>query len=220
MGLLDLLFGRKPAPARKSRLFLTSQGSTSFEPSEQAPQSPGRIRKDLLRLVLRDVLARTGIPAEWLTADMVSSASPRRGDGIHVRFLVRHWSPRLLEHGPAFQEEFTFRLLMLDPRAQEWLHGFSWQFSLPDSQVCPRLPPPASWKAKAKATAAPAAVEPLQPRPIDVVASKPAQGSSGEAKVLDKFSRRVAEQGAEPKRRGQGVARSGTQRSDSRQAAK
>ena len=119
MGLLDLLFGRKPAPAKKSRIFLTSQGSTSFEPSDQAPQSQSRIRKDLLRLVLRDVLARTGIPGEWLTAEMVSSASPRRGDGIHVRFLVRHWSPRLLEHGPAFQEEFTFRLLMLDPRAQE-----------------------------------------------------------------------------------------------------
>ena len=79
MGLLDLLFGRKPAPAKKSRIFLTSQGSTSFEPSDQAPQSQSRIRKDLLRLVLRDVLARTGIPGEWLTAEMVSSASPRRG---------------------------------------------------------------------------------------------------------------------------------------------
>ena len=219
MGLLDLLFGRKPAPVKKSRLFLTSQGSTSFEPSDQAPQSQSRIRKDLLRLVLRDVLARTGIPAEWLTAEMVSSASPRRGDGIHVRFLVRHWSTRLLEHGPAFQEEFTFRLLMLDPRAQDWLHGFSWQFSLPDSQVCPRLPPPASWKARA--TVAPAAVagEPLQLRPIDVVARKP-QVAPGEAKVLDEFSQRVAEQGADLKRRRQGIERHGAQRSAPQQAAK
>ena len=216
MGLLDLLFGRKPAPAKKSRLFLTSQGSTSFEPSDQAPQSQSRIRKDLLRLVLRDVLARTGIPSEWLTAEMVSSASPRRGDGIHVRFLVRHWSPRLLEHGPAFQEEFTFRLLMLDPRAQEWLHGFSWQFSLPDAQVCPRLPPPASWTGKEAVTEP---TERLRIKPIDVV-PKPADGRAVEPKVLDKLSQRVAEQGAELKRRRQGIERFGAQRSAPRQAAK
>jgi hypothetical protein len=222
MGLLDLLFGRKPAPAKKSRIFLTSQGSTSFEPSDQAPQSQSRIRKDLLRLVLRDVLARTGIPGEWLTAEMVSSASPRRGDGIHVRFLVRHWSPRLLEHGPAFQEEFTFRLLMLDPRAQEWLHGFSWQFSLPDSQVCPRLPAPASWRADAAAPATPAvthATPPRKLRPIDVV-GKPAESPPAEVKVLDKFSQRVAEQGADLKRRRQGIERYEAQRSAPRQAAK
>ena len=220
MGVLDLLFGRKPPPAKKSRLFLTSQGSTSFEPSDQSPQSQSRVRKDLLRMVLRDVLARTGIPADWLTAEMVSSASPRRGDGIHVRFLVRHWSPRLLEHGPAFQEEFIFRLLMLDPRAQEWLHGFSWQFSLPDAQVCPRLPPPASWKAKpAAAPAVAPAAEPRKIRPIDVV-GRPADSPAGEAKVLDKFSQRVAEQGAELKRRRQGIERFGAQRQASRQAAK
>jgi hypothetical protein len=216
MGLLDRWFGPKPAPAKKSRLFLTSQGSTSFEPSDQAPQSQSRIRKDLLRLVLRDVLARTGIPPEWLTAEMVSSASPRRGDGVHVRFLVRHWSLRLLEHGPAFQEEFTFRLLMLDPKAQEWLHGFSWQFSLPDAQACPRLPPPASWKAKV--AEAPSG-EPLLIKPIDVVA-RPAEGAPVEAKVMDKVSRRVAEQAAELKRRRQLIERIGSQRAAPQQAAK
>jgi hypothetical protein len=187
MGLLDLLFGRKPAPAKKSRLFLTSQGSTSFEPSDQAPQSQSRIRKDLLRLVLRDVLARTGIPSEWLTAEMVSSASP----GAATASMSASWCgtgpPRLLEHGPAFQEEFTFRLLMLDPRARNG------SMASPGNSACP-MPrsappaPPASWTGKVAVTEP---TERLRIKPIDVV-PKPAEGRAGEPKVLDKLSQRVA----------------------------
>lgn len=148
MGLLDLLFGRKPAPAKKSRLFLTSQGSsTSFDASDPSPQSASRRRKDLLRTVLREVLTRTGIPQEWVSAEMLRSESPRRGDGIHVRFLVRHWSMRVLEHAPAFEREFTQRALMLDPQARDWIHGFSWQFSLQDPDSAPPLPHPSYFTA-------------------------------------------------------------------------
>jgi hypothetical protein len=200
MELLDRLLGRKPEPAKRSRLFLTSQGSTSFQPSDNGPQSTSRVRKDLLRMVLRDVLTRTGIPSEWLTAEMVTSASPRRGDGIHVRFLVRHWSVRLLEHGPAFQEEFTQRLLMLDPQARDWLHGFSWQFMLPDAQATPRLPPPASWKAAPQMTPV-ANVLPM--KPIGVVRTQGAEAVADDEKPLEKLSQRVAEQAAEMRRRRQ-----------------
>ena len=198
MGVLDLLLGREPEP-KKPRVFLTSQGSTSFEPSDSAPQSPTRIRKDLLKMVLRDVLTRTGIPAEWLTAEMVRSASPRRGDGLHVRFLVRHWSVRMLEHGPAFQDEFTQRLLMLDPQARDWLHGFSWQFTLGDGESYPQLPPPASWKATPLVVPV-AKVLPI--KPIGVVKAQP-ETPVEEAKPLEMLSERVAEQGAEMKRRRQ-----------------
>jgi hypothetical protein len=148
MGLLDLLFRRKPAPGKKSRLFLTSQGSsTSFDASDQSPQSASRRRKDLLRTVLREVLTRTGIPQEWVAAEMLRSESPRRGDGIHVRLLVRHWSLRVLEHGPAFEQEFMQRVLMLDPQAKDWIHGFSWQFSLQDPHTAPPLPHPSYFTA-------------------------------------------------------------------------
>jgi hypothetical protein len=143
MKLLDLLFWRKPAPGKTSRLFLTSQGSsTSSDASDPSPQAASRRRKDLLRTVLREVLTRTGIPHEWVSAEMLRSESPRRGDGIHVRFLVRHWSLRVLEHAPAFEREFTQRALMIDPQAKDWIHGFSWQFSLPDSNAAPPLPHP------------------------------------------------------------------------------
>jgi hypothetical protein len=37
------------------------------------------------------------------------------------------------------------RLLALDPLAQAWLSGFSWQFALEDASACPSLPHPGSW---------------------------------------------------------------------------
>ena len=60
---------------------------------------------------------------------------------------------------------------------------------------------------------------PRKLRPIDVV-GKPAESPPAEVKVLDKFSQRVAEQGADLKRRRQGIERYEAQRSAPRQAAK
>jgi hypothetical protein len=149
MGMLDLLLGRKrevPAKPRNSR---TSPNTTQFAASQLPPGSgsPHAVRKDVLKLVLRELLTRNGIPQTWITAEMLRTTSPRREQGLHVRFLIRQWDPRLMHHGPAFEGEFLQRLLMLDPLAGDWLMGFSWQFALEDTSACPQLPHPGSWTA-------------------------------------------------------------------------
>jgi len=148
MGMLDLLRGKKP-PAAKSRPARTPPNSTQFAASQQGPvsNSPHGVRKDLLKLVLRETLTRNGIPQVWVTADLLRTTSPRREYGVHVRFLVRVWDPRLMQYGPALEKEFVQRLLLLDPQAAQWLTGFSWQFALPDDFVTPVLPHPSSWTA-------------------------------------------------------------------------
>jgi hypothetical protein len=151
MGMLDLLLGRKaqaPARPRNSR---PAENSVQFEASQLSPQSVTSMRKDLLRLVLRELLTRNGIPQVWVSADMLRTTSGKRQEGLHVRFLVRRWEPRMLEHGPAIEQEFVHRLLVLDPHARDWLTGFSWQFALDDTQACPPLPHPASWTAQPEA---------------------------------------------------------------------
>ena len=60
-----------------------------------SPQSMNSTRKDVLRLVLREMLTRNGIPQTWIAADMLRTTSSKRLEGLHVRFLVRHWQPRL-----------------------------------------------------------------------------------------------------------------------------
>ena len=167
MGLLDMLFAKKPAAAkapgkRSPKPQFASSGST------QSPSnSPHGVRKDLLRLVLREMLTRNGIPQAWLSADLLRTTTARREDGIHVRFLVREWEPKLMLHGVAFEKEYLQRLLLLDPLAVNWLMGFSWQFVLRDASACPSMPHAGSWTAAPVST--PVRKPVLAPHSADVI---------------------------------------------------
>jgi hypothetical protein len=128
--------------------------------------SPHAVRKDLLKLVLRETLTRNGIPQAWIGSDTLRTNSPRREPGVHVRFVVRVWELRLMECGPALEREFLQRLLALDPQASDWLMGFSWQFSLPQNTATPSLPHPGSWTAPRDPVVRPPAPE---TKPGDII---------------------------------------------------
>jgi hypothetical protein len=168
MGMLDFMLGRRTGSAPRPRNSRPAQHSVQFEASQMSPQSASSMRKDVLRLVLRETLTRNGIPQPWIAADMLRTTSTKRQDGLHVRFLVRQWDPRLMEHGPAFEQEFTQRLLSLDPQARDWLTGFSWQFALEDLRECPPLPHPASWTQRPAATQDTERGAPLT-KPADII---------------------------------------------------
>ncbi len=102
-------------------------------------------RRELLRLVLRDTLNRAGIPASWIGADLLAATSRGRDPGIHVRLLLKHWDPRLMLHGIAFENAYRKRVLTLDPLAERWLLGISWQYALADDSACPPMPHPGIW---------------------------------------------------------------------------
>jgi hypothetical protein len=148
MGILDLLIGKKGGGGGKGRRPVPA-ASTQFAPSQslQGATSPHQVRKDVLKLVMRELLMRNGIPNSWLSADLLRTTNSKREQGVHVRFLMRHFEPRLMQHGPALEQEFTQRLLLLDPLAANWLMGFSWQFTLEDASKCPPLPNAGTWTA-------------------------------------------------------------------------
>jgi hypothetical protein len=171
MGMLDLLLGRKPSPA-KPQNSRSAPNSTQFVASQmpsnsQSPHSPHSVRKDLLKMVLRETLTRNGIPQVWIAADMLRTTSPKREQGIHMRFIMRVWEPRLLATGPALENEFLQRLLLLDPLANNWLMGFSWQFNLPESHVPGAMPHPGSWTAATREPQRPMA--PPETKPGDII---------------------------------------------------
>lgn len=168
MGMLDLLRGKKAEAPARPRHSPAPPNSTQFEASQMSPGSAHSVRKDLLKVALRDMLVRNGIPQSWLSADMLRTSSPRREQGLHVRFLVRRWEPRLMLHGPALEQEFSNRLLALDPQSAGWLMGFSWQFAMDDASDCPPLPHPGAWTAPPAAVAA-APAQPPATKPGDII---------------------------------------------------
>ena len=155
MGLLDMLFGKKPAARKPVASRSPKPQFASSNSTLGSANSPHSVRKDLLRLVLRETLQRNGIPSAWLSADLLRTTTARREDGIHVRFLLRRWEPKLMLHGVAFEKEYLHRLLLLDPLAVNWLMGFSWQFVLPDTSACPPMPHAGSWTAAPVSIAVP-----------------------------------------------------------------
>ncbi|MDQ6881100.1 MAG: hypothetical protein M3150_03285 [Pseudomonadota bacterium] len=116
-------------------------------------------RRELLRLVLRDSLNRTGIPTSWIGADLLAATSRGREPGIHMRLLLKHWDPRVMQHGIAFENVFRKRVLTLDPLSDRWLLGISWQFSLADDSNCPTMPHPGVWTSSVPTAASLAAAE-------------------------------------------------------------
>jgi hypothetical protein len=118
-------------------------------PSQNSNNSPDVVRKDLLRQVLRATLDRNGIPIEWISGDVLKTATAAQGPGLHVRFVVRHWEPLIALHTAALERDFEQRLLTFDPLAANWIRGFSWRYELPKGTELPRLPHGGSWTSMA-----------------------------------------------------------------------
>jgi hypothetical protein len=152
MGFFARLFGGSRASAGDSRLYsqLGTGGSKGPLASENAT------RRELLRVALSETLQRQGIPASWITAEMLTATSRDRESGIHWRLVVKHWEPQIMLHAVALQNRLIGRVQMFDPMAETWLMGISWQLALRDESACPALPHPGSWTAEVRPARAPA----------------------------------------------------------------
>ena len=158
-------------------------------PSVNPANSPTSVRRELLRVVLRDTLGKHGIPASWIGCEMLVLSGRGRDAGMHLRFLLRHWDPRLLLHAMALQKSLQLRLEQFDPLAMQWFRGMSWQLDLPDASVCPSMPSNTSWTT----AASPASVNALFSTPMqgERVASSAAEHAAphgGAPDVADKLA--------------------------------
>ena len=108
------------------------------------------------------------MPAPWIVGESLATTSRNGERGVHWRLLVKHWDPRILEHGVAFQQALIKRVTTFDPQASTWLSGISWQFALDDESECPPMPHPGSWTAAPKDTAPAGIIEgPVHIAPAD-----------------------------------------------------
>jgi len=110
-----------------------------------------KLRRDLLRLVLRDTLTSSGIPAGWLAAVIVHTQQQDGTMAFQIRMLVHCVEPELLQQLCAIQQHAEQRLLEIEPNARQWFAGFLWKLSPPSAQPPAALPGPSYWSKLVKA---------------------------------------------------------------------
>ncbi len=108
--------------------------------------SDNALRRQLVHVLLRDALRRHGIPPSWIECQMLLVSSRSRGPGMYVRMVVKHWDSRLMDYALAFEKTLVADIIRFEPKADEWLHGISWQLDYENSSPFTALPPKSFWR--------------------------------------------------------------------------
>ncbi len=194
--LLKRLFGGPRARAPNSQSPSSMLPGAEDFPNTIEDGSENATRRQLVQVLLRDVMRRNGIPPGWIECTMLLVSSRSRGHGMYVRLVMRHWDERLMNYAFAFQQTLLKEIERFEPQASTWLHGMSWQLEVADS--CPYLTMPDrnSWKGgtavPAMAAVAPAAL-PSSPVAVDVQPKKPVRANDPTADLERLFAIRDRE---------------------------
>ena len=149
--LISKLFGfRSPSPTDpSSRPDFAVSRMTEESPATIEDGSDNALRRQLVYVLLRDVLRRHGIPASLVECQMLVVSSRSRGPGMYVRLVLKQWDERLVRYAFAFQKALKADILRFEPQANEWLHGVSWQFEFGESCPYAELPDKSFWQTAA-----------------------------------------------------------------------
>ena len=136
----------KPLPAKtRARTRAIAEGPPTIEDG-----SANALRRQLVQVLLRDVVRRHGIPPGWLDCQMLVVSSRSRGEGMYVRLVMKHWDPRLLNYAVAFQKALMVDIMRFEPHAADWLYGISWQLDVGDTCPYQELPDRSVWQEPAQ----------------------------------------------------------------------
>jgi hypothetical protein len=129
-------------------------------------------RGQLVQVLLRDLLRKSGMPPGWVQCQIQVMNSRSRGKGIFVRLVVKHWDERLMKYAFAFQKALLTDIVQIEPKAASWLQGIAWQLEVASSCPLTELPGPEFWQPQMALAAATQPIDPFDiiPMPANAVA--------------------------------------------------
>ena len=137
--------------------------------------SENGLRQQLVIVMMRDLLRKSGIPPSWVECYVQIANSKSRGQGLYVRLVLKHWDERLMKYAFAFQKTLLTDIVQFEPKAAGWLHGISWQLEVATSCPYPDLPERSFWVYVPPSQAAPRASAPAMPIPAAATAASVAR---------------------------------------------
>lgn len=96
------------------------------------------MRIEVIRLALRDALARARVPVDWVGFELLPAAE-RAGPGkFHVRLAVRRWDGWLVQSIVELERGLFRRMKLLDTMCHLWVVDISWRFAEPVANASAR----------------------------------------------------------------------------------
>ncbi|MES2412215.1 MAG: hypothetical protein V4614_00335 [Pseudomonadota bacterium] len=124
----------------------TAAPETRDSPVTIEDGSENATRRQLIQVLLRDVLRKSGIPPAWVECQMLLVSSRSRGHGMYVRLVIKHWDERLMQYAFAFQQTLLADIERFEPDAESWLHGISWDLDVKGQCPYTTLPDKSFWE--------------------------------------------------------------------------
>lgn len=123
--------------------------------AQHSVPQPTNIKRELIRVVLKDTLRQQGIPYDWLACEIIIIPRGPNDEELHIQLVVMKWNELLMRYATALQQQLLHGLDRFDPAVDHSTYLISWRFA-PDCG-CPFtvMPPPMFWAH----TETPAAVE-------------------------------------------------------------
>ena len=139
------------------------------EPYDGAPDFNAHIdtRCELVRVRTRNTLRLSGIPENWIEAQLLLEAHGGR-TYIHLHLVVRRWDERLQRYGVALQRKLLDEIERIDSQAREWLRSISWHYPAGLDCPFPELPQPSLWIEQAQPEPQPKAATELDEVQADI----------------------------------------------------
>ena len=108
------------------------------------------IRVEMVRLALKSVLRRYGIPIHWIGCEIEPMASSGNSDVLLIQMVLLKWNDTLMCYAPELQKQFLTEIQFFDNTSEAANFLVVWKFA-PDCG-CPhdKLPETAFWTAAAE----------------------------------------------------------------------
>ena len=79
--------------------------STQQDSAPQSVQPHTDIKRELIRVVLKDTLRQQSIPYEWIGCEISNIATGTADEQFHIQLVVMKWSELLMRYAMALQKQ-------------------------------------------------------------------------------------------------------------------
>ena len=131
-------------------------GGPDYVSTQSSTRAHTDIKRELIRVVLKDTLRQHGIPLDWLACEIIIIRRGPVAEELHIQLVVMKWNETLMRYAMALQQQLLGGLDRFDPTVDHSKYVVSWRFA-PDCG-CPFtvMPSPKVWLQKAPPPAVPA----------------------------------------------------------------